>query len=314
MSLACRKAQTILQDRAALLKKVRTFFEERNVLEVDTPLLSKWAPIDAHIDILETEVLPGQKGYLHSSPEYAMKKLLAKDVGDIFQLSHVFRQGELSSRHQIEFSMIEWYRKDFSFLDLLHETKSLIFLFLGELDYELIRYQDHLKNVHGIDPTILSIEDLATFCSSLGLYSHSEDKDFYLNFLWDIAETKLGLDKLAFVTHFPASQAALSKTFIDNSTSYAGRFECYYQGIELANGYHELTDPKEQEKRLVIQNEKKIALGKSPLPIDPYFLKALEKLSHHEYYGVAVGFDRLMMARHHTKSIEDILPLAWEEQ
>lgn len=304
---------TILQDRAAMFKAVRFFFEKRNVLEVDTPMLSKSAPIDANIDILETEAFFDQKGYLHSSPEYGMKKLLAKGLGDIFQLSHVYRQGEVSARHQIEFTMIEWYRKEFSFSRLLEETKQLIFLFLGKLPHEILHYETVLKKEFHINPLSLPLQKLSDFCNALGLDASSDDRDFYLSFLWDIAEQSLGKHHLSFVTHFPASQAALSKTFEEKGNHYASRFECYYHGMELANGYHELTDAKEQSKRLVEQNNKRMSLNKKPLPIDESFLKALDSLSDQEYFGVAVGFDRLMMLRHNASHIAEILPLSWDE-
>lgn len=306
-------ALAILQDRAAMFKAVRCFFEQREVLEVDTPMLSKSAPIDANIDILETEAFFNQKGYLHSSPEYGMKKLLAKGLGDIFQLSHVYRQGEVSSKHQIEFTMIEWYRKEFSFSKLLEETKQLIFLFLGELPYQILHYETVLKKEFNITPLSLPLQELSDFCKTLGLDSPSCDRDFYLSFLWDIAEQSLGNHQLSFITHFPASQAALSKTFEEKGNHYASRFECYYHGIELANGYHELTDSKEQFKRLLEQNNKRISLNKKPLPIDEGFLKSLDFLCHQEYFGVAVGFDRLMMLRHGTDHIAEILPLSWDD-
>lgn len=310
MSQECK---TILQDRATMFKQVRSFFEERGVLEVDTPILSRSAPIDAHIDILETIPFPNQKGFFHSSPEYGMKKLLAKGLGDIFQLCHVFRQGEVSSKHQIEFTMIEWYRQNFSFSQLLEETKELIFLFVGELPYEIVKYETILQHTYQIDPFFTSLDTLRRLCKKLGLYADSSDADLYLHFLWDLAEASLGKKKLTFVTHFPASQAALSKTFQEKGNHYASRFECYYQGTELANGYHELTDANEQKKRLLEQSRKRAALHKPILPIDEGFLKALENLSHREYFGVAVGFDRLMMARHHAPHIETILPLGWDE-
>lgn len=303
----------ILHDRAAMFKAVRLFFEQRGVLEVDTPMLSKSAPIDVHIDILETKAVDNQKGYLHSSPEYGMKKLLSKGLGDIFQLSHVYRQGEISSRHQIEFTMIEWYRQNFSFSRLLQETTELIFLFLGKIPYEILSYEAVLRKKHSIDALSLPLEDLKAFCKNLGLVLDSTDRDVYLSFLWDIAEESLGKDCLSCITHFPASQAALSKTFEENGKHYAARFECYYQGIELANGYHELTDAVEQRKRLQEQNKKRLSLNKQELPIDLLFLNALEKLCNQEYFGVAVGFDRLMMLRHKAKHITEILPLSWDD-
>ncbi|MEI8300768.1 MAG: EF-P lysine aminoacylase EpmA [Chlamydiota bacterium] len=312
MSLECNFLAR-LQDRALMFKTVRTFFQERAVLEVDVPILSSTAPIDPYIDILETEASFNQKGYLHSSPEYGMKKLLAQGLHNIYQMSHVYRKEELSPKHAIEFTMIEWYRSPFSFLDLLEETRMLITLFLNDLPYEIIHYSFALKQAHGIDPLLLSVEELALFCKTLGLSIESSDKDVYLSFLWDLAEKTLGQNKLTFITHFPASQAALSNTFEEGGINYAARFECYHQGLELANGYHELTDPKEQRKRLIENSLKRNSLGKSFLPIDNNFLKALESLAGKDFYGVAVGFDRLMMLRHQVHHIQDILPLTWTD-
>jgi lysyl-tRNA synthetase class 2 len=276
-------------------------------------MLSKWAPIDAHIDILETKASFTESGYFHSSPEYGMKKLLAKGLGDIFQLSHVYRQGEISSKHQIEFTMIEWYRKHFTFWKLLDETHALMTLFLGQLPHTILRYEEPFQRVYSINPFTSSLQELHELCHTLGFHSPPlEDKDVYLSFLWDQLEPSLGKDHLCFITHFPGSQAALAKTFIEEHQHYASRFECYYQGMELANGYHELTDPIEQKKRLLEQNNKRTSLNKPSLPIDEAFLNALHTLSQEEYFGVAVGFDRLMMLRHNTHHITDILPLGWE--
>lgn len=310
MSLESSGLKAILQDRAAQFKAVRTFFEQRGVLEVDTPLLSKSAPIDVHIDILTTQATSAHVGYFHSSPEYAMKKLLAKGLGDIFQLSHVFRQGEVGAYHQVEFTMLEWYRSNFSFQGLIEETKALIELLLGPLPFAQVKYTDVLHSAFGIDPLSASVDSLKQLAQELGLTLDSEDRDVYLSFLWDKAEASF-TTSLTCVTHFPASLAALAKTFEEAHQHYAARFEFYYNGIELANGYHELTDPIEQNKRLQEQNAKRQALGKQLLPVDLDFLAALEQLQSQEFYGVAVGFDRLMMLRHNKDNIEQILPLGW---
>ncbi len=310
MSLESNALKAILQDRALQFKAVRTFFEQRDVLEVDTPILSKSAPIDVHIDILTTQATSIHVGYFHSSPEYAMKKLLAKGLGDIFQLSHVFRQGEVGLHHQVEFTMLEWYRSKFSFQGLILETKALIELLLGPLPYTQVKYADVLQSTFGIDPLSAPLTSLKKITQELGLTLDSEDRDVYLSFLWDRAEESF-TTSLTCVTHFPASLAALAKTFQEADQHYAARFEFYYKGIELANGYHELTDPVEQKKRLQEQNAKRQALGKQLLPLDVDFLTALEQLKSQDFYGVAVGFDRLMMLRHHKDNIEQILPLGW---
>lgn len=311
MSLESNTCLEILHDRAAMFKAIRAFFDERGVLEVDTPILSKSAPIDAYIDILTTQATPSHLGYFHSSPEYGMKKLLAKGLGDIFQLSHVFRQGEVGLRHQVEFTMLEWYRSAFSLDRLVQETKALISLALGDLPYTQLTYSAVFETVFGINPITITLDDLKRIAASRGFTSSSLDKDVYLSFLWDIAESKLDPNALVCVTHFPASQAALAQTFAEKDQLYAARFEFYCQGVELANGYHELTDPLEQTRRLHEQNAKRVALGKEPLPIDYAFIKALESLSSQEFFGVAVGFDRLMMLRHNKLNIEDILPIGW---
>jgi len=296
-----------------MMKAVRSFFEGRYVLEVDTPILTSTAPIDPHIDILETEVSPQRKGYFHSSPEYGMKKLLAKGFSNIYQLSHVYRKGEIGPKHAVEFSMIEWYRSPFSFAQLVEETRELISLFLGDLPYDIVPYGFLLENVHGINPLTCSLEKLSSFCQSLGFYEATSDRDIYLSFLWDLVEPHLGKDKLTFVTHFPASQAALSNTFEEHGLAYAARFETYHKGLELANGYHELTHPEEQKKRLEAALNKRASLSKPPLPLDENLIKALENLRHRDFYGVAVGFDRLMMLRHKVSHIQDILPLSWDD-
>lgn len=295
-----------------MFQSVRSFFAERGVLEVDTPMLSPYAPIDAHIDILETQAISDQLGYLHSSPEYGMKKLLAEGLTDIFQLSHVYRQGELSAKHQIEFTMLEWYRSGFSFTQLIQETYALITLFLGQTACTTLRYEEVFQSILSIDPFASSLEDLAQRCLELGLSASSFDRELYLSFLWDQIEPSLGHGRLTCITHFPASQAALSRTFVEDDKQYARRFECYYQGMELANGYHELTDPVEQKTRLIAQNNKRISCNKKPLPIDEGFLHALQQLHDRDFFGVAVGFDRLMMLRHHTHDISTILPLSWQ--
>jgi len=294
-----------------MFRAVRDFFAARNVLEVDTPLLSPFAPIDVHIDILETEAIAQQTGYLHSSPEYGMKKLLAMGSPDIFQLSHVYRQGEIGPKHQIEFSMIEWYRSHFSFAQLIEETYQLCLLFLDNLPLETLRYAEAFQKTHSLDPFSCSLQELRARSCELGLESPLEEKESYLTFLWDAVENSLGDHCITCVTHFPGSQAALAKTTTENGINYASRFELYHKGIELANGYHELTDPLEQKHRFVLANQKRVALGKKPLPIDEELLQALKLLQNQDFFGVAVGFDRLMMLRHKTMEIRDILPLCW---
>lgn len=304
-----------LKDRAHLLKRVRSFFSLKNILEVDTPLLSHSAPIDEHIDVMTVD-LHGSKGYLHTSPEYAMKRLLALGIGDIFQLGHVFRLGEFGARHNPEFTMIEWYRMGMPFLPFIEETLELMRLFLGPLPSSQITYREALKTYAGIDYVYATYDDLLNCVTQHGIELSSEeswDAESLLHLLMgSVVEPHLGKYELLVLMDYPASQAALAKTEQKEDELVAKRFEIYHQGVELANGYLELTDCQEQKKRFLESNQKRNKAGKETLPIDENFLQALSK-GLPECCGVAVGFDRLLMLKHQTKTLGEILPFHWLE-
>lgn len=279
-----------LQQRAQMLSLVRLFFSRRGILEVDTPVLSSYAPIDSHIDVMQVNMGKNEKGYLHTSPEYAMKKLLAKGSGDIYQLSHVFRANENGPLHSPEFSMIEWYRVKLPLEKLITETLDLIRLFLGDLPHEILTYSETFLRYVGIDPYQDDLEPYVINISPEGL---SWDRDVQLQLLFShFIEPKMNVDKLLIIKNFPASQAALAKTEVVDNIPIAKRFEIYLGGVELANGFDELRDPVEQKKRFCIENKKRVAMGKDRLPEDPDFIDCLSSLP--ECVGVAVGFDRLM--------------------
>lgn len=283
MSLALTNRLAILQDRAAMLAEARAFFAQRDVLEVDVPILSERASVDAHIDLIEASCL-GKKAFLHSSPEYGMKRLLSEGIGDIYQISHVFRNDEKGERHNPEFTMVEWYRCAFPFEQMIEETKAFVSLFLtGKPAFEHVSYHE-------------------VFMRYVGHFPNSSDERDTL-FAFEI-EPKLNATILY---GFPPEQAALSQI----KNGYAERFELFYEGMELANGYHELIDPHEQRKRFEQNNQKRLALGKSSYPLDPFFLDALEE-GLPDCCGVAVGFDRLMMLRHAAQAIEEVIPFCWE--
>lgn len=305
----------VLRDRAEILKKARAFFSERGLLEVDCPIISSSASVDAHIDLIPAIDAQGQMRYLHSSPEYGMKRLLANGIGDCYQLSHVFRQGEYGRRHNPEFMMAEWYRVGFSFEELIEETLEFMRLFIGSLPHEMISYRDALLKYAGFDYVHITNEQLIQYLQSHGIQIYpealEEGKDGLLNIvLGTMVEPQLGLGKLCALSHYPSTQAALAKTLQRGDEKVAERFEIYYQGVELANGYHELADPVEQEQRLVEANAARRHLGKDSLPIDYKFLEALKK-GLPDCCGVAVGFDRLMMLRHQAPCISDVIPFDW---
>lgn len=305
----------ILKDRADMFAAVRSFFAKRAVLEVDTPILSKAAPIDLHIDVMSVPLHNGGHGFLHTSPEYAMKRLLSSGIGDIYQMSHVFRDGEIGHLHNPEFTMIEWYRIGMSFDDLISETLSLIRLFLGSVPSHTLTYRQAFQKYVHIDYVHAAPSDLIAAANSHGLHlpkdAPSWDKDTLLQFLLGfIIEPKL--QQLTVLRDYPATQSALARTHIREDEEMALRFEIYYQGVELANGFHELTDPIEQRRRFVQENQERLKHNKNSLPIDEKFLAALQ-VGLPDCCGVAVGFDRLMLLRHNKKHLSEVLPFSWEQ-
>jgi lysyl-tRNA synthetase class 2 len=310
------KRISILHDRAHMLAQARDFFSQRKVMEVDCPILNFSADIATHIDLItaryQTEVC-----YMHPSPEYGMKRLLSDGVGDIYQLSHVFRDNEYSNKHNPEFMMVEWYRLKMSFADLIEETIDFIRLFLGGLSKTIVSYREVFLRYTGFDYPKADKKQLLEYIKQKNILTpanieNEEDKDALLNIiLGSVIEPHLGEDELCVLTYYPFTQAALAKTLQNEDERVAERFEIYYKGLELCNGYHELTDHVEQRQRFEEANQQRVKLGKAALPIDENFLKALEK-GMPDCCGVAVGFDRLMMLRHQTNKISDVLPFAFE--
>lgn len=307
----------ILKDRARMLADARQFFFKRGVLEVDCPLLTSNASVDLHIDLISALFGGEETRYLHSSPEYGMKRLLSEGIGDCYQLAHVFRDGEVGHKHNPEFMMAEWYRQGVSFEDFIGETLEFIRLFLGDLPSEVVSYKQVFLEHLGLDPFKASQEALIDAIKRSGISYYpsilEEGRDALLNLLLGtLIEPKLGQGKLTVLAYYPESQAALAKAAVIDGDRVAKRFEVYYQGVELANGYDELADAGEQRRRLTEANEDRLKHGKRQLPIDEAFLAALEK-GLPEACGVAVGFDRLMMMRHKKNKISDVIAFDWAQ-
>lgn len=305
---------SILRDRSAMLKAARQFFYSRDVLEVDCPLITQAASVDAHIDLIPTQHSTGIR-YLHSSPEYGMKRLLVEGIGDIFQLAHVFRQEEVGSKHNPEFMMAEWYRLNFSFEEMITETIDFARLFVGPLPSRVVSYRDVFLEYAQIDPFNSTTEELLQVLKNakVPLYAdvENESKDNILNLILGmLIEPHLGQGEILALAYYPSTQAALAKTRAFPEGLVAERFELYLNGIELANGYHELADAKEQRQRFVEANHERTLLGKESLPIDEQFLAALGK-GLPECCGVAVGVDRLMMLRHQCAHIGEVMAFNW---
>lgn len=295
----------LLLKRAKIIKKVREFFADRCILEVETPILSQAAVTDRHLSSFETifskpgivDLQQGQKLSLITSPEYHMKRLIAAGSGPIFQICKCFRnQEEISRYHNPEFTMLEWYRIQFDMMQMINEVDDLFQLVLDSEPAEHISYQSAFIKYINIDPFDTSREQLTEAIEGLELGFDTKDVDIdtLLQVLFTFGiEPKIGQNKPTVVYHFPASQAALAEICCEDHRT-AKRFEFYYQGVELANGFKELVNAKEQRARFERDNQERLANGIPAQVIDEYLLAAMEA-GLPECSGVAVGLDRLIM-------------------
>lgn len=302
-----------LEARADLLAQVRRFFTQRQVLEVDTPVLAAAAGTDPAIEPFVTSCRgPGGNGgmtlYLQTSPEFHMKRLLAAGSGDIYQVTHAFRQGEQGARHNPEFLLLEWYRIGFDHHRLMEEVARLVSLVLGrELEVEKVRYPDLFRQRFGWDPLTADLATLEETARGEGLeVAGLEHRDQWLDLLMSmLIEPGLGRERLTFVHDYPASQAALARLNPDEPR-LACRFELYHEGVELANGFHELSDPREQLQRFRADNRARRESGLEELPIDQRLIEALEQ-GLPDCAGVALGLDRLLMLKLGATRLSEVL-------
>ncbi|MCH9644199.1 MAG: EF-P lysine aminoacylase GenX [Gammaproteobacteria bacterium] len=298
-----------LSRRAQFIEGIRQFFKQRDVLEVETPLLCQHTVTDVHIESFQCE-----DRYLQTSPEYAMKRLLASDSGAIFQIAKAFRKGECGSQHNPEFSMLEWYRPGYDYLELIQEVDALLQAILNTPKAEMITYQDLFQRHLEIDPFNISLENLQQLLQQHHiLESHSDiDVDTALQLLLThLIEPKLGVERPLFIIDFPASQAALAKLKVSN-TKVAERFEAYIKGKEVANGWTELVDADQQLQRFQRDQQQRQCMNKNIPEIDHYFIDAL-KQGLPECAGVAMGVDRLFMLKEEFGTIKQAISFSWEE-
>lgn len=301
-----------LKARADCYRYIRAFFDLRDVLEVETPLLSKAGVSDPYLQPVEANCMGG-KQYLHTSPEYPMKRLLAAGSGDIFQICKVFRNGEAGGRHNPEFSMLEYYRLNFSLMSLMDEVAQLVGDFLniqGRLD---LTYEQAMERYAGLNPFTASHDELLAAAHECMGGTVELDADGCLDILMTHkVEPALPQNTLVFIHAYPQSQAALARTYDDaNGHSVAKRFELYVNGLELANGYDELCDASEQQQRFQQDLAKQQQLNNVQRPVDEYFLQALEK-GMPACSGVALGLDRILMLKLGVASIRDVLSFSHE--
>ena len=304
----------IIKGRARIVSDIRHFFSQRHVLEVDTPILSRAAPTAPYLESFKTEFIPmgsidKASYYLQTSPEFAMKVLLAGGSGSIYQIAKVFRNGERGRLHSPEFTMLEWYRPELNLGELMDEVAALLQTITSYSESVRFSYKEVFSQYLNINVLVcskdelqkLAIKKLPSFSGDFYL-----DRDGWLELLMSqVIEPELAsLKKPVFIYNFPASQAQLAKVKLDNDgEQVAARFELYAGGLEVANGYDELLDAKELRKRFEYDNQQRLKLGRAEMPIDEKLLAAMD-LGLPPCTGVALGLDRLLMLAMNKESID----------
>ena len=309
-----------LLERALMLKNIRAFFDARGVIEVETPLLSRFATTDPHLHSLSSS-FRGRACYLNTSPEYAMKRLLAGWKQSIYQICKAFRDDELGINHNPEFTLLEWYRPDYDLSQLMDELAALINALLPDSQkqaaFERFSYQQAFEDVADFNPH----ETTSGECYQIALNNNVEipqgltvvdDVDNWLDWLLtQMVIPTFKKDRFTFLYDYPASQCALAN--IANNAQQvpvAKRFELFFGEVELANGFNELTNAEEQLQRFQQDNQMRKKAGKAPSVIDENFIAAL-KHGMPECSGVAVGLDRLLMALTNKNTIDKVLSFSW---
>ena len=294
-----------LKARARLLQDIRGFFVERDVLEVETPLISKAGNTDPEIQSIRTDT----GDYLRTSPEFPLKRLLAAGSGDIFELGRVFRAGESGRFHNPEFTMLEWYRTGFSYHQLMDEVAELVrSCGHGKFDQwpeQRLSYRQLFLQHLDIDPFTADSRELSSVAKKHNITDIELDRRQWLDLLISLViQPALPEESLTFIYDFPADQAALAR-IRPGSPPEAERFELYLGRTELANGYQELTDADEQRRRFAAENTQREKRGEAKCETDHHLIAALEH-GLPECAGVALGVDRLLMNLCDAETISDV--------
>lgn len=300
----------VLKQRARMLQRLREFMVGQDIMEVETPILCHVAVSDPQIESFATifhhpAAACEEKLFLHTSPEYAMKRLLAAGSGPIYQITRVFRDGEAGRYHNPEFTMLEWYQPGFNHHALMDQLNELL-QFLDFPPAEKKSYAALFENATGIDPHIAEIADLRDMAKGCGLISVTDDRPELLDYIYShVVVPHLGRNRPLFVHDYPACQCALAR-LTQTEPPLAERFELFIHGLEIANGYHELCDASEQRQRFEKDRERRMKSGKPVHPLDENLLAALTT-GLPPCAGVSVGVDRLLMVMHGIDSISDVI-------
>ena len=304
-----------LRARANMYAQIREFFAKREVLEVETPILSQAGVTDVYLaSVQATRHMLGKAAthYLHTSPEFAMKRLLASGSGPIYQICKVFRDDEHGRKHNSEFTMLEWYRPGFTLKDLMFEVTDLLNVVLqqrfGEVRPTILSYKHAFMDRLDLNPLQATTKELQDAARRVGLnLDLGDDRLGYIDLLFShMVEPSLGFDTPVFLTDFPPELASLAKTRTDEDGELvAARFELYINGLELANAYDELMDATVLRSRFEADNQQRAKLGLSVMPIDEYLLAALPNMP--ECSGIALGLDRLLMIATEKMRLSDVI-------
>jgi len=300
-----------LRQRSELLAQLRGFFHQRQVMEVDVPLLSRATVTDHNIESIQARN-GDVAAYLQTSPEYFMKRLLASGSGDIYSLGKAFRSAESGRRHNPEFSLLEWYRCGWDEHQLMDEVAELIATLVPDIVVRRCSYADVFIRHLQIDPHLTGLVDLQRLAVSAGSEAWAEEsRANCLDLLFSVLIEPHLDDGLVLVYDYPACQAALAKCAEDSQgRRISRRFEAFLNGVELANGYCELTDATEQAARFAEDQRLRQQSGKAAVAADQHLLAAMEA-GLPECAGVALGVDRLLMQLQGKDSIEQVMPFSW---
>ncbi len=302
--------------RSHLLHQIRDFFHQKGVLEVETPCLVTYPTIDRNLDSFEIHQT-GVIKYLITSPEYHMKRLLAAGSGSIYQICKCFRAGETGRYHNPEFTMIEWYRTEWDHLQLMKEVDELLQITLKTNPAYYTTYEDVFKEKLEINPFEFCSDEFIELCRQKDIVppddllrkkgKSMEQLDFMMSMF---VEPQLGLDNPAIVEGFPSFQSSLAQTDRTDRKKSC-RFEVYYKGLELGNGYSELRDGSEQKCRMEEENRYRERDGKPMLALDPGLQAAMES-GLPKCAGIAMGFDRLLLLSQNRRSIDEVQSFSWD--
>ena len=305
-----------LKARANMLQKIRAFFVARNVLEVETPLLCQATGTDPNLEFFSTQYQSepqSQTYYLQTSPEFCMKRLLAAECGSIYQISKAFRNGESGRYHNPEFgTLLEWYRVDFGLQQLMEEVSELVKCLLApnKPGVECISYADVFNRYTDLDPLNFSVQAYSK-CASINDLDDAEaicaeNHQMWLDFLFSfLVQPHLGKQSICMVFDYPACQSSLARVKSDDHR-LVERVEVFVNGIELGNGYCELTDHVEQQQRFATEIKLRQQMGLRVPTVDKRFLSAIES-GLPDCSGMAIGLDRLLMLITNSKTIDQVM-------